>query len=235
MKIIFLAAAASLAAPALAATTTYADRASFDAAVGPTMTETFNSCGVATVSVGPMLSSMEPGPCTGLAPDISYAVVDASNEIETGLYIAAPGQSANLDTALGVDFPSGFPLVVTLEELEAEGSFSFAVDLFQNFGGGTQSGEDADFFIEVQDLGRQVLGSFQVPVASGTGGFFGISSDVAIAYVSINQDGGFAVIDNVSFDSQQMPVIPEPASWALMIAGFGLVGFAARRRAAATA
>lgn len=31
------------------------------------------------------------------------------------------------------------------------------------------------------------------------------------------------------------PGVPEPASWALMIAGFGLVGAAARRRAAITA
>ncbi len=30
-------------------------------------------------------------------------------------------------------------------------------------------------------------------------------------------------------------VVPEPATWALMIAGFGMVGFAARRRTAATA
>ncbi len=30
-------------------------------------------------------------------------------------------------------------------------------------------------------------------------------------------------------------VVPEPASWAMMVAGFGLVGFAARRRSAAVA
>ena len=34
----------------------------------------------------------------------------------------------------------------------------------------------------------------------------------------------------VTFDAA---VVPEPASWALMVAGFGLVGFAARRRSAA--
>ncbi len=37
----------------------------------------------------------------------------------------------------------------------------------------------------------------------------------------------------VTFDAPA--TVPEPASWALMIAGFGLVGFAARRRSAAVA
>ncbi len=36
----------------------------------------------------------------------------------------------------------------------------------------------------------------------------------------------------VTFDAA---VVPEPASWAMMVAGFGLVGFAARRRSAAVA
>jgi hypothetical protein len=36
----------------------------------------------------------------------------------------------------------------------------------------------------------------------------------------------------VTFDAG---VVPEPASWAMMVAGFGLVGFAARRRSAAVA
>ena len=40
-----------------------------------------------------------------------------------------------------------------------------------------------------------------------------------------NQTG----FDNITFGSDT-PVIPEPATWAMMITGFGLVGFAARRR-----
>lgn len=41
----------------------------------------------------------------------------------------------------------------------------------------------------------------------------------------------FWLLDNVSVSA----VIPEPATWALLIAGFGLVGAAARRRRPATA
>lgn len=56
-----------------------------------------------------------------------------------------------------------------------------------------------------------------------------------ISYVEIQQqrnDWLFAV-DNIRFDAGG--AVPEPASWALMIAGFGLVGAAMRRRAAAVA
>jgi opacity protein-like surface antigen len=40
--------------------------------------------------------------------------------------------------------------------------------------------------------------------------------------------------DNITF-GRATPGIPEPATWAMLIAGFGLVGFAARRRRAALA
>jgi hypothetical protein len=41
-------------------------------------------------------------------------------------------------------------------------------------------------------------------------------------------DGGFATYMDRSF----APAVPEPASWAMMLAGFGLIGSIARRRMA---
>ena len=43
---------------------------------------------------------------------------------------------------------------------------------------------------------------------------------------TVGGDNAGIVLDNISVST----AVPEPASWALMVAGFGLVGFAYRRR-----
>lgn len=47
---------------------------------------------------------------------------------------------------------------------------------------------------------------------------------------SVNPDGVWNGTLTVTYEPTATPGIPEPATWGLMIAGFGLVGFAARRR-----
>ena len=47
-------------------------------------------------------------------------------------------------------------------------------------------------------------------------------------------EGGYAVLDDVSFAAAGGGV-PEASTWAMLIAGFGLVGAAMRRRSAALA
>ena len=60
--------------------------------------------------------------------------------------------------------------------------------------------------------------------------FFTAGDQVGFA---VNYDG---VYNNDSTGiNVTLTAVPEPASWALMVAGFGLIGFAARRRTAATA
>ncbi len=129
LHLVALATVAVGATSADAAITTYATRAAFNAAAGATTTETFGSCGTSTVGLGNnfVLSSGNPGPCTALATGISFAPTPGYD-----LYIAGPGQSANVDTALGVDLPVGGYDQISF----AGGSFAFAADLFQNFFGG---------------------------------------------------------------------------------------------------
>jgi hypothetical protein len=223
-----LSALALAAGPASAAISTYGDRAGFDAAAGSTTTETFSGCGTDTVNldIDFTLSASSLGPCSSLAAGISFTP-DANND----LYIAGPGQSANTSTALGVNFPNGGNNRVGFDS----GSFAFGADFNQNFGGGSQSGQPATFTIDVLDMGGGLLGSYQFLVASGAATFFGVVSDTAMGGVWVRQAGGYAVMDNVSFGEGGPGGIPEPATWAMMILGFGLVGFAARRRTAAPA
>jgi hypothetical protein len=56
-------------------------------------------------------------------------------------------------------------------------------------------------------------------------------TNAASAYVTDNAVG--SEFTNYAFIDNGLPAVPEPDSWALMIAGFGLVGAAMRKRKAA--
>lgn len=51
---------------------------------------------------------------------------------------------------------------------------------------------------------------------------------------SISPDGVWNGTLTITYEPTATPGIPEPATWGMMIAGFGLVGFAARRRTTIT-
>jgi hypothetical protein len=69
-------------------------------------------------------------------------------------------------------------------------------------------------------------------------GFFGLTSDLGIKSIAFGPNGGQSTtggsfgIDNLTIGSGSgVAAVPEPASWALMISGFGLIGGTMRRRA----
>lgn len=51
-----------------------------------------------------------------------------------------------------------------------------------------------------------------------------------LRFTGLTTSDSTAFIDNVALNVTPSAAVPEPASWAMMIAGFGLVGAAARRR-----
>ena len=223
--IAILTATTVMALSSVAHATSFLDRSSFNAAAGPLVTERFESCGTSTIGVGNDVAvSATSGPCSAIAPGISFAP-DAGFD----LYIAGPGQSANVDTALGVDFPlGGHNNISFMTPTEA-----FGADFFQNFGGGAQSGTPTLFLIETF-LGGIQTASFSFNVDSGTGSFFGLTSS-PFDSLQVSQGGfgvgtGYAVLDNVSFGQGTMAAVPEPTTWALFVLGFGAIGGAMRAR-----
>ncbi|MFN7176530.1 MAG: PEPxxWA-CTERM sorting domain-containing protein [Thermaurantiacus sp.] len=88
---------------------------------------------------------------------------------------------------------------------------------------------------ELFDAG--VPGTFDIaesiPFAGGTGIYSGWTGfATAVGSVRFGEfEGQCASFGDATF-SGELTMVPEPLSWAMMIAGFGLVGFAARRRRA---
>jgi hypothetical protein len=97
---------------------------------------------------------------------------------------------------------------------------------------GIQAEFTASIDVELLDGSKE---TFSLPVNTAGGvQFWGVVSDIAFTKVLAVQTNNPGVadafgLDNISYNGA---VVPEPATWAMMIMGFGLVGFAARRRRA---
>ena len=209
----------ALAAPLQAQVTTYSTTSSFSSAAGAVTTETFSSCtNGAILSTGQTVSSSS-GACGSITPGITFAPTASGH-----FYIAGPGQSTNPTTALGVDIFNSDPISITF----ASDISAFGADLFQNFAGGSQSSGDVAYLITVFGPGNTLLGTFNPLVSPNGGDFFGLTSTSPISKINVSLPGGYAVIDNVRFAA--FGAVPEPASWALMLLGFGAIGCALRRR-----
>lgn len=102
---------------------------------------------------------------------------------------------------------------------------------WSRFSDGTPDGDLP--IIPIYDAAHTLLESYTLTFATGGGnnsgdfhGFLRGTADIA----SITFDGGF--IGAANLEVVTAPAIPEPSTYALMIAGLGVVGFIARRRKA---
>ena len=167
-----------------------------------------------------------------------------------------PGYTANPLVSSGIRFtqlPGGHPNIIpyiapaggagTIPEaqsnvLEANGDENFRIELASNasfnaIGFNLYTNAYAAPVISLYTPGGTLIGSYAVPQAPHTLGYFGLTSTTAIGWAVMIVDRGW--VENTAIDNVSIGGVPEPASWAMLIAGFGLTGAAMRRRRAIAA
>ena len=136
-----------------------------------------------------------------------------------GLYPCGPLGCSNADGYGEGSFAMLFPTLVSQVGLEAYYADTTADNLFLQFFGADGSLIDS------------------VTVATGTGlgpHAFGFAREGGVRDVRgvsvYNTDPGGLAFDNITFNRLTTPAVPEPETYAMLLAGLGLLGFVARRR-----
>lgn len=117
-----------------------------------------------------------------------------------------------------VEFGGGTPVVFT---------FATPIDSFGLFLGGLQ------FANTIRWTNSQGAQSVSIAGSPGDGGFSFLGfTDIgeSITSISVASPSDFNGLDDVVYGVAAAGGVPEPATWGLMIGGFGLIGAAHRRR-----
>jgi PEP-CTERM motif len=213
MKSIALAAlaASALTSAANAATITFNNRAAFQSTLSRSFTDTFET------NLG-----YRPGFVVQSNADFS-AVVGQTRFQSTGfdnlnILFGPFGLDGSRSYCAGCNgsFTLSFD-ATTFGTSNGVGSVGLDVTTNQNY----------DAFVTFGDNSTQTFALSRI-----ANSFFGLTSDRLIKSIAFGPNGngistsGSTAIDNLTIGN----AVPEPATWAMMIVGFGLIGAAARRR-----
>ena len=163
---------------------------------------------------------------------VSLATYNNSASDSASLDVALRGFDAGSYVALSFGFDSADSYFVKVQDNDGDGFFDrYGFDTGNNDLNGPFLGLTP---FQTANIEVSVTGTTATLTIVRAGGFiesfsrnYGFAPGSATVGFGLNRLG---VADNFTFDGVTGAPVPEPASWALMIAGFGLAGAAARRR-----
>ncbi len=223
-------ASAFAAVPAAAAPIVYTSAAAFGAATTGVTTNGFENV-AANGSTWILSSGSYHQPGFTFTQTTNNAFNSGPNGANSPYYYNW-GTGAVINTPYSPDYAPNSVLTVTFDT--AQTAFALDLGVFYGLGFPVQYGLPVT-------IGTS-QGNFTVNTATTqTLTFFGLTSDTAFTSFTIGgvpNPAGFSpsiVLDNLSFGSANVTApVPEPATWAMMLVGFGMVGAAVRRRQAKT-
>lgn len=146
---------------------------------------------------------------TAVAGDDGFAVLNVSAD-----------QLFGSTSGLSYDFTPG---LTTIVNISGSGDYTWA---FNTLGGGSAYNQDIIFnFVEAARLDTRTMvhGSILAPFAA-------VSNNTPIEGTLVAQSFRQGGENHLGTFGGDVPSIPEPATWAMLISGFGIVGVALRRR-----
>jgi hypothetical protein len=200
-----------------AAVTTYSDAAAFNAATTGATTATFGTgAGSAYVGASPVT-----GPGYSITANDLYLF--NNNPSYTSYYY-------NWGTGNVLTFKQNG--VITINFTAPVTAFSINLSTFNDDNNpATPAGAPSTVYGFDVTVGTG-QGSYVVSTkALPTMAFFGATSTTAFTSITLTGGNNFTNFDNLTLATAVGGAVPEPATWAMMIGGFGLVGGAMRRRA----
>jgi PEP-CTERM motif len=199
-------------APAQAAITVYTSLAAFNAATMMQGTDTFT---------GFSITGSTPSPITRTAGAYGYTGTVTTTSFFGGGTTANPFLSTNTatDTMTFNAFTGG---------VQAAGGNFFGSDLSGTFAPG-------DITITATDSSGTTTQTIVGATTTSFLGFVSTSAITSVTVTSVQPQAGFLwpSLDNFVLAKRAggvVPMVPEPGTWLMMVAGFGLVGGAMRRR-----
>lgn len=152
-------------------------------------------------------------------------------------FLSLPGRGTNHDVYIASpELPLANTQGTTSQLLTADGDENFRISLvggaaMRSIGFDMTTNRYSPHTLTLYGAGGGELGTVTITLPVLTSRFFGVVSDTPFAFADTTVAGGY--IQDAGFDNFRIgeaSPAPEPGEWAMLVAGLGVAGAAARRR-----